>query len=216
MNTTLAPSVPRSRPRPLSEQLRDLRTTFSDHPATLQEIIVALEGRAFALLMILFALPFAAPISLPGSSTPLGLIIAVIAVQLAFGRLPWLPRRVRQWRVPPGFFARVVPMTQRIVRALERVLHPRWPKLTDSALLRGAHLLTLCAAALLLALPIPFPFSNTFPAWAILLLGCGLLERDGVFIATGYLAFAASLVFVTLLGGAISEALAHTWHWLVG
>jgi hypothetical protein len=38
-------------------------------------------------------------------------------------------------------------------------------------------------AALSLLLPLPIPFTNSFPAWAILLMAGGiLLERDGLFI----------------------------------
>jgi hypothetical protein len=203
-------------PRLLSEQLAILRATFADQRPTLREVIVALEGRAYALLMILFALPFAAPVSVPGSSTPLGLAIAVIAAQLAFGRLPWLPRRMLDRRLPPGFFVKLVDVTQRIVRALERVLHPRLPALTSTAVVRALHLLLLTVAALLLALPMPIPLTNTFPGWTILLLACGLLERDGFFIIAGYAMFLATLVFFALLGSGISETLQHTWHWLAG
>lgn len=208
------PPAPLPRPRLLSDHLAELRRTFADHRASLREVVVALESRAFALLMILLALPFVAPVSLPGSSTPFGLIIAVIALQLAFGRLPWLPRRLLDWKLPAGFFSKVVPVTQRIVRAIERVLHPRWPGLTASPWARAVHLLTLALAGLLLALPLPVPLTNTFPAWTILLLAFGLLERDGVVILAGHLVLVAGLVLFGLLGTAITEAFEGIWQWL--
>ncbi len=204
------------RARLLSEQLEELRQRLAERHATLREVVIALENRAFLLLLILFALPFVAPVSVPGSSTPLGLVIAVVAVQLAVGRLPWLPRRVLDWPLPAGFFTKLVPVTQRIVRGLERVLHPRWLQLTSSTSVRALHLLTIAVAAILLALPMPLPLTNTFPAWAILLLACGLLERDGTFVVAGYGVFLATLVFFALLGSAISETLVHTWRWLAG
>lgn len=218
MNPVVAslPAAPLPRPKLLSEQLQELRRRFADYPATVREVIAALEGRAYALLMIIFALPFAPPVSVPGSSTPLGLIIAVIAVQLAFGRLPWLPRRVLDWRVPPGFFTKLIPLTERIVRALERVLHPRWPRWTNTPPARALHLLTIVAAALLLALPILVPFTNMFPGWVILLVACGLLERDGLFILVGYATFLVTLVYFALIGSAITGGLVHTWHWIAG
>lgn len=204
------------RARLLSEQLEELRLTFSHRPATLREVVVSLEGRAYTLLMIVFALPFVAPVSVPGSSTPLGLIIASIAVQMAFGRLPWLPRQLLDWRLPPGFFARVIPVTAKIVRAIERVLHPRWPWWTASPVVKGIHLLAIVVAALLLALPILVPLTNMFPGWAILLLACGLLERDGVFILIGYAVFMITAAFFVLIGSAATEVLAHLWQWLAG
>lgn len=214
MNATLV--APVGRPPLLSEQLADLRRRFAGRSANLRDVLDALQGRAFTLLLILFALPFVAPVSVPGSSTPLGLVIASIAVQLAFGRLPWLPRWLLRWRLPVGFFTKVIPVTQRIVGRIERVLHPRWPLLTATPPRRAVHLLVMASAALVLALPLPLPFTNTLPGWTVLLLACGLLERDGIFLAAGYAVFAATLVFFTLLGSAISNALIHSWHWLAG
>lgn len=209
-------TTPEVRARLLSEQLDDLRRTFSTQPATLGEVVFALGGRAYTLLMIIFALPFVVPVSVPGSSTPLGLIIASIAVQLAFGRLPWLPQKLLRWRLPAGFFTKLIPVTAKIVRVLERVLHPRWPQWTATGFIRGLHLLTIVIAALLLALPIFVPFTNMVPGWAVLLLACGLLERDGAAIAVGYLVFALTIVFFGLIGTAITEALVHMWERFVG
>jgi len=214
VSLTLPPAEPK--PKLLSEQLADLRCRFAERPASLREVLVALEGRAFTFLMILFALPFVAPVSVPGSSTPLGLLIAGVAAQLAFGRLPWLPRRVLDWRLPAGFFTKVIPVTQRIVSKLEKVLHPRWPRFTAPGSPRATSLLIITLAALLLALPIFVPLTNMLPGWTILLLACGLLERDGVFIALGYLMFVVTSMFFVAVGSAITAALEHMWHWVAG
>jgi hypothetical protein len=39
----------------------------------------------------------------------------------------------------------------------------------------------------LLALPLPIPFSNTFPAWAIFFHTLGQLEEDGALIIVSYI-----------------------------
>ena len=39
---------------------------------------------------------------------------------------------------------------------------------------------------LLMALPIPFPGTNTFPAWAIVFLATAQAEGDGVLALWGY------------------------------
>jgi hypothetical protein len=166
-----------ARPRLLSEQLEDLRGTFGERTVTLRDVVAALEGRAYTLLIILFSLPFILPVSVPGSSTLLGGIIAVIAAQLAFDRLPWLPRRLLDRPLPQGFFKRVIPVTAGIVRFLERVLHPRWAGWTDSVRARRVHLLTIVVAAFLLALPIVVPFTNMFPGWVSSCSPAGYLRR---------------------------------------
>lgn len=207
---------PAVRARLLSERLEELQRAFADRRATLREVVEALEGRAYLLLVIVFALPFVVPVSVPGSSTPLGLIIAAIAVQLAGGRLPWLPRRLLESRLPAGFFSTLIPGAARVVRRFERVLHPRWPRWTATPARRGVHFLAITLAALLLALPVLIPLTNTLPGWTILLLACGLLERDGVFILAGHLALGVSVVFFGVIGGAIWSTLEHTWHMLAG
>ena len=73
------------------------------------------------------------------------------------------------------------------------------------------HAVLMLLAALALLLPLPIPFTNSFPAWTILLLAAGLLERDGVFILAGYLVFVAGVFYFVFLG----EATAHLLHELV-
>lgn len=200
--------------RRLSTELAQLQRSFADRPVTLREIIGVLAGRAYELLMILFVLPFLLPVSLPGTSTPLGLTIAAIAAQLALGRLPWLPRRLLDWQLPPGFLAKVLVVTQRVVRFLERALRPRWLAVTATRWLGALHLFVVTAAALLLALPMPIPFTNTLPGWTILLLAAGLLERDGLLVVAGYGAMMATLIFFSLLGVGAGESFSAAWHWL--
>lgn len=45
----------------------------------------------------------------------------------------------------------------------------------------------IASGGLLLLLPLPIPFSNTVPAWAVVLLTAGMMERDGVLVLLGHL-----------------------------
>lgn len=203
-----------ARARLLSEQLEDLKRAFEDRSVTMRQILGALGGRAYTLLMVVLALPFAPPVTVPGASTPLGLIIASIAVQLAFARLPWLPRRVLDWELPAGFFTKLVPVTARIVRGIEKVLHPRWPQWSEGRGTRVFNFGVIVACGLILAIPVPIPFTNFLPGWAILLIACGILERDGIFIFVGHVVFVLNLVYWVLIGGAAWTALEKMWAWL--
>ena len=54
----------------------------------------------------------------------------------------------------------------------------------------------LVLSAILLMFPLGLiPFSNTLPALAILFLAIGMLQRDGIFIALGYLMIVATVVY---------------------
>jgi len=63
----------------------------------------------------------------------------------------------------------------------------------------------MLVAAGVLLLPLPIPLTNAFPAWAIILIAAGLLERDGAFVAAGYAMFAAGTAYFILLGGAAHQ-----------
>jgi hypothetical protein len=214
VNETDQPAALLHAARPLSVELAQLREALAEQPTTLRAIVGVLAGRAYELLMILFVLPFLVPVSVPGMSTPLGLAVAVIAMQLALGRLPWLPRRLLDRQLPAGFLTKVLGVTQGVVRLLERVLRPRWPAVTGAQWLNGLHLCVVCAAALVLALPLPIPFTNTLPGWTILLFACGLMERDGLVVIAGYAMMVATAVLFFLLGATIHETFSAAWRWL--
>src|SRR5215218_2291622 len=79
--------------RRLSEEFALILKEFEVETVTLREVLGLLHGRGYVLFVMLLSLPFCQPIPLPGLSTPLGLIIALIGVRLALGRKPWLPAR---------------------------------------------------------------------------------------------------------------------------
>ena len=90
------------------------------------------------------------------------------------------------------------------VRRMERISRPH--RLSALAGGRGIDTLNNLAfilAALLLMAPFGFvPFSNTFPAVALLLYAVGLIQRDGGAILLGHLANIATIIyFGVLIGG---------------
>ncbi len=201
-------------PRKLSEELAELRARAGERAITLREVIYALGGRAYLLLVLLLTLPFITPIPVPGLSTPFGLAIALIALRLSLGQRPLLPKKFQRKELPAGFIGKVFTVAEKILRFLEKFLRPRLTFLTDTPLLRQLHAVLMLLAALALLLPLPIPFTNSFPAWAILLLAAGLLERDGVFILAGYGVFAAGVLYFIFLGEATARLLHEMMQWL--
>lgn len=175
-------------------------------------VLEAVGDRGYGILLILVTLPFLLPVSVPGMSTPLGLVAAIVGGQLAAGLQPWLPPVLLRRELPARFLTRVLAGASRVVNALEYVLRPRLAWLAESGLFRRFAALLLAVAGLLLALPLPIPLTNTLPAWTILLLAAGGLERDGLFLLAGCAAFALTAAFFVALafGGAeVIERLRH-------
>ena len=200
--------------RKLSEELALLQARTAARSVTLREVLAILRGRGYSLLLILLALPFATPIPLPGLSTPFGLAIALIALRLTLGQRPWLPRRLQRRVLPSGFFTKLLGFSARLIRLFEKVMRPRLAFLTATGWLRQGHAFLMFLAALCLLLPLPIPFTNSFPAWVILLMAGGLLERDGVFVLAAYVVFAAGVAYFLLLGEAAQQLIEAVRAWL--
>jgi hypothetical protein len=201
------------KPRKLSEELAELRIRAGERAVTLREVIYLLGGRAYLLLVLLLALPFITPIPLPGLSTPFGLAITLIAFRLSLGQRPLLPKKLQRKELPAGLIGKIFTFAEKVLRFFEKFLRPRWTVLTDTPLLRQLHAVLMLVAALSLLLPLPIPFTNSFPAWAILLLAAGLLERDGVFILAGYVIFAAGVLYFVFLGETTARLLHEIMQW---
>jgi hypothetical protein len=196
--------------RKLSEVIEQLIAEFRERPVTLREVIVVLQGRAYLLLMLLLSLPFLLPVPLPGLSTLLGSVIAVIALRLVLGQNPWLPARLLDRELPPKFFPSLLAGARRVLRFLEVMLKPRMLWLTQSSLLLRFHALVILLASLVLLLPLP-PGTNFPPALCIVIMAGGLLERDGRFILAGYVALALNGAFFAAL--AIYGQRLVEWGW---
>lgn len=200
MTETTAISPPPAAPLPqparrLSREIDDLLAALSERPISLREIIAVIHGRAYTLLLILLSLPFCLPVPLPGLSTALGALIALIGLRLSLGWEPWLPARVLDARLSSQKVARVLKASKRLAAGLEVMLKPRWSFLVDWVLLHRFYGAMICLSGLLLMLPLPIPFSNLVPALGIIFLAAALVERDGYFIVAGIFMFAFTLLF---------------------
>ena len=68
-----------------------------------------------------------------------------------------------------------------LLARIDRFIRPRLLILTGSVTINRCNGLLIMLAALLLMLPLgAIPFTNAMPAWAILLLAIGMLQRDGL------------------------------------
>ena len=205
-----------SKPRRLSEEIEALIAEFGERPLRLREVMAVLRGRAYTLLLLLLAIPFCTPIPLPGLSTLFGVMIALIGFRLALGQKPWLPQRLLDTTLPPGFFTRVLRGARRLVRFLEAFLRPRLSQLVEARIFRHGSGVIILVCGLLLLLPLPIPFSNGLPALTVVLLAGAMLERDGYCLVAGLIAFVLALCFFGALGWGGAEGVGWLKGWFGG
>ena len=107
----------------LSEELHQLAERFAERKVTLREVMDVLGARASGLLIIILALPFCAPISIPGLSVPFGIVILFIAARFALGLPPWLPAKLLATQLPPRFFRAVLEGASKFIGWIEKQLN---------------------------------------------------------------------------------------------
>ena len=203
--------------RKLSEDISKLVEAFAERPVNVADVIELMQHRAYSFLLILLCLPFCAPVSVPGLSTPFGTVVAMIGFRLAMGQAPWLPARLLRVRLPARLLPQVFKAVRKLIAILEYVLKPRLALFFRLPLLGNIIGLMIMIAGLLLLLPLPIPFTNLVPALSIILLAAGNIERDGYVVLAGVFVFAVTLVFFGALvfGGASAAALIeHGFNWI--
>ena len=190
----------------LSAELHQLAETFRERSVTLREVIGKLGDRATALLVVILALPFCAPVSIPGLSIPFGAVILLLSAGYATGRPLWLPAKLLAVELPPRFFRGLLEATSRLLGWIERRMRPRWLWFTAGRGWLRLHALAVCAGALLLLLPLGgIPFTNTLPALVVVVGTLGMLERDGAAVAAAYGLLVATLAYFALFAGVAFE-----------
>lgn len=195
---------------PLLRHLDEIEARCESGQIRLQELVGILGRESHYVFILFLILPFLQPVPLIGLSTPFGLLIALVAVFAFFKKPAWVPKKWAQKKIDSRTVKRIAEFCERIFLKLSFILHPRWAPFFDGPFPVINTALT-ASAAVLLALPLPIPFSNAIPAWLILFQTLGQLERDGFFILLSYLQAALCIAYFF----AIAEAVAKTFEWLV-
>jgi hypothetical protein len=170
-----------------------LRQAPPDH-FTLGWVLSTLHQRSFGVVILFLGALAMAPI---GSSVP-GIMIAALAVQMIAGwREPVFPRFITERRLPTQYLFRPGERAIPVLRYLERVVHPRWPRAFEAARRFVGIVVLLLTAALLLT---PIPFSNIAPAALVVLIALANIEEDGLLL---WVAFLAAIILIGIASAAV-------------
>ncbi len=173
-----------------SDLIGDVADRLTGETVLIGTLILKFRRRSFGgIFLILSALGL-----LPGISTVAGVAMLIPAVQLMLGfRAPLLPRFVRRRRIRVELVRNLAARAIPIVRRIEKLSKPRWPKAAGASVQVLVGALSIGLALLIM---LPLPFTNFPPALAFLAISIGLMERDGVFICIGI-----ALSIVSILTG---------------
>lgn len=171
--------------RPLGRAIRDVLQAGQTNGPSIGEMTAAVGEKGFGLLFIVLALPSALPVPAPGYSTPFGVVIALVALQIIFGRSTiWLPARLKAMRIRPGLADKMLGTMARTLGRIERFVRPRQKWIQSRSGLAALATVILLMAVLMI---LPIPLTNTLPAMVVFILGIGLSEEDGMLAIAAFL-----------------------------
>lgn len=165
---------------------------------SLGELVSRFDEHTHAILAVLFGAVFFLPVPLPGVSVLFGAIIALVGIRMAEGKGPWLPRRWANRIMPGTAIALCLEAAGKVSRLFETVTRPRLGIVHESASARRVNGTLIAILGALLFLPLP-PGTNFPPAFAIVSLAVGTMERDGYAILLGYAAFLVNVLMFSAM-----------------
>ena len=181
----------------LAEGLRELLQNAEGQRISMNQFFDSFREKGFGILLMMFSLPSALPLPAPGYSIPFGIILALLAMQILFGRrTPWLPQRVLRISFKRSFMEKMVPAGILFLSKTEALVRPRlrWFAGRVGQLL-PVFLVMLMAACMM----VPIPGTNTVPAMVVFLIGMGLSQNDGLVLCLGSLAGVGAVVLTLLI-----------------
>lgn len=188
----------------ISQRLRSLVRSLPPTGITLSELIHRVGDDGLLLLTALLTLVFLIPVSIPGVSTVFGAAILLIGLARMLGRDLWIPAKLQHRMIGTKklrpLLRKALPWLQKI-EGVSRPNRIQW--LVAQGPMDRINSGSLVLGAVLLMMPFGLiPFSNTFPAVALLFFAIGLLQRDGVCVLLGHISNIATIVyFAVLIGG---------------
>ena len=174
---------------------------------TLRQLLELVGEHGLLFLCALLTIPFLIPVSIPGVSTVFGAAIILIAIGITMNRLPWLPSRIMDKELDAKRLTGILRRGIAIVARIEAYIRPRMEGLTEGAVMGRVNGLALIFGGVLLMAPLGLiPFSNTLPAFGILLLAVGMSQRDGLVVLAGYGMLVATVIYFGALAWAAYAA----------
>ncbi|MFD2237533.1 exopolysaccharide biosynthesis protein [Aureimonas populi] len=153
---------------------------------------------AFGPVILVPGLLAVSPLTgIPTIPSIIGLLVALISIQLVVGRRKlWLPRRMSGAALNRSRVEKAISFLRPIARWVDKGVGPRLSFATEEWAVRGAALICFLVAITMPPLEI-VPFLATTAGLVISLFGLAITLRDGVLMIFGL------IVFFGLIGGGV-------------
>lgn len=182
------------RPEGIARILDDVRAAGRDaDPVTIDAILSAMGRASHAAVLLVTAAIAATPLSgIPGVSVVCGVLIAVIAAQMVFGRRSlWLPEWALRQSIDADKLEKWLGRIRPAARFVDRHTHRRLTALVTSPGATLPRVLCMLSGAVMPFLEV-IPFTSSIMATAVVFFSVSLVTRDGLLALIGMLIIAGA------------------------
>ena len=196
-----------------SKKLLEIREELPDTNITLKQLIEVMSGEGVQFLIIILLAPFLVPASIPGSSSPFGIIIILLELAFLANKTLYVPNFIGSYELSKDTVMKLFEILKKILGYIEKISKPRGQLSTKKYILQFNAIINIILAFLLF-LPLPIPFTDFVPAISMLILSVSTLERDTYLMVLGYVATILSLIYFASVGYMGIEIIIHTLNYI--
>lgn len=182
-----------------SKKLNDIKNKLPDGNISLNDLIKILSDEGFQFLVIILLAPFLFPVSIPGSSTPFGILIILLEITFLRNKTLHVPNFVGKYEMSKDNVLRLFNILNKVFKYIEKISKPRG-SLYLKTYARALNAVITIFLALLLFLPLPVPFTDFFPSFSMLILALSELEQDSYLMILGFISGILTFLYFTSLG----------------
>lgn len=182
-----------------SKKIDVIKDSVDMGDVSVKELLDILLADGIHIMVIILIAPFLIPVSIPGSSTPFGILIILLELSVLFNKKLVLPKMVSEYTLSEESMNKLFEVLYKAMKYIEKISKPRGD-LTKNRILNKLNSLIIIVLALLLFLPLPIPFTDFIPAVSILLLSVSCLEDDSYLLILGYIASIFTMGYFASVG----------------
>lgn len=182
-----------------SKKLDEIQEELPDENISLKELINVMSGEGLQFMIIILIAPFLIPASIPGSSTPFGILIILLEIAYLNNKSLYIPDFIGKYEISKENVLKLFDIIKKALGYVEKISKPRG-KLSSKKYVLKINAIVNIILAFLLFLPLPIPFTDFVPAISMLLLAVSTLEHDSYLMILGYVAAILTVIYFSSVG----------------
>ena len=182
-----------------SNKLKIIKNNLPPGKISLGNFIEIMSDEGIQFLVIILLAPFLIPASIPGSSTPFGILIILLELSFIFNKKLYIPKFIGQYEFSQETIQKLFEILEKALYYVEKISKPRGSLSVKKNIMK-INAVIIITLAVLLFLPLPIPFTDFTPALSILILTLSSLERDSYLMFIGYLCTIGTYIYFASVG----------------